>query len=121
MSSIAFVDSEIDKATGRILDIGCIRDNGAYFHSNSVPELIKFIQDVDFICGHNIFYHDLKFLGKALLDAGINPENSVDTLFLSPLLFPAKPYHALEKDYKLQLEESNSPLTDAIITRDPFF
>ncbi|HKO76443.1 MAG TPA: RecQ family ATP-dependent DNA helicase, partial [Flavobacterium sp.] len=54
-------------------------------------------------------------------DAGIDPSNVIDTLFLSPLLFPTKPYHPLDKDYKLQFEDSNSPLNDSIITKDLFF
>ncbi|HWQ43658.1 MAG TPA: hypothetical protein VN456_16720 [Desulfosporosinus sp.] len=32
----------------------------------------------------------------------------IDTLFLAPLLFPAKPYHKLLKDDKLQTEDQQS-------------
>ncbi|MDO9576457.1 MAG: DEAD/DEAH box helicase, partial [Candidatus Cloacimonadales bacterium] len=75
---------------------------------------------VVFVCGHNILNHDIKYIGKALYDAGINPENVIDTLHLSPLLFPTKPYHALLKDDKLQTEELNNPLNDAIKAKDLF-
>src|SRR5690606_33253316 len=44
----------------------------------------------------------------------------IDTLHLSPLLFPAKPYHKLVKDDKLNVEELNNPLNDAIKARDLF-
>ena len=37
----------------------------------------------------------------------------IDTLYLSPLLFPKRPYHALLKDDKLQVDELNNPLNDA--------
>ena len=37
----------------------------------------------------------------------------IDTLFLSPLLFPKRPYHALLKYDKLQTDELNNPLNDA--------
>ncbi len=38
----------------------------------------------------------------------------VDTLCLSPLLFPAKPYHRLLKDDKLQTDSLSNPLDDAV-------
>lgn len=121
MKPIAFIDTEIEPKSGRILDIGGVKDDGSFFHKASVAEFIQFLKETQFICGHNIFNHDIKFIGKAIHDAGVNSANIIDTLFLSPLLFPTKPYHALGKDYKLQFEESNSPLTDSIITRDLFF
>src|SRR5690348_15008959 len=106
MKSIAFIDTEIEPKRGKILDIGAVRDNGNFFHSNSIVDFITFLRGTQFICGHNIFNHDLKYLQKAVADAGINSENIIDTLFLSPLLFPTKPYHALLKDDKLQTEDT---------------
>ncbi len=121
MNSIAFVDTEIEPKSGRILDIGGVKSNGNSFHSNSIADFIKFLNGTAFICGHNILNHDAKYINKALNDAGINPENIIDTLFLSPLLFPSKPYHSLLKDDKLQTEESNNPLNDAIKAEGLFF
>ena len=118
MNLIAFIDIEVDPKSRKILDIGSIKGDGSSFHKTSVAEFIKFLNGTQFICGHNIFNHDIKYIGKALTDAGINSENIIDTLLLSPLLFPTKPYHALGKDYKLQFEESNSPIIDSIITKD---
>ncbi|WP_225979877.1 RecQ family ATP-dependent DNA helicase [Pseudobacter ginsenosidimutans] len=40
---------------------------------------------------------------------------------MSPLLFPARPYHALVKDDKLQTEELNNPLNDSIQAKNLFF
>ena len=37
----------------------------------------------------------------------------IDTLYLSPLLFPRRPYHALLKDDKLQSDELNNPVNDS--------
>lgn len=68
------------------------------FHSNSTAGLSKFLQGAEYICGHNIFNHDLKYLQNTIIAAGINPSNIIDTLYLSPLLFPTRPYHALLKD-----------------------
>ena len=45
----------------------------------------------------------------------------IDTLYLSPLLFPERPYHALLKDDKLQTDELNNPLNDAEKARRLFY
>jgi ATP-dependent DNA helicase RecQ len=95
MNSIAFIDTEIEPKSRVILDMGSVKDDGSSFHKTSLLEFIKFLNGTQFICGHNIFNHDIKYIGKALNDAGINSANIIDTLFLSPLLFPTKPYHAL--------------------------
>ncbi|MCG9898524.1 MAG: RecQ family ATP-dependent DNA helicase [Hydrotalea sp.] len=120
MNSIAFIDIEVDPNSLKILDIGGVKNDGSSFHKNSVADFIQFLRETQFICGHNIFKHDLKYIGKELTDAGVNSENIIDTLFLSPLLFPTKPYHALLKDDKLQSEEMNNPLNDSIKARDLF-
>ena len=94
--------------------------SGNSFHSSSTSEFISFINGTRFICGHNILNHDLKYLQKALSDSGITQFKVIDTLFLSPLLFPMRPYHHLLKDDKLQSEELNNPLNDSIKARDLF-
>ena len=119
--TIAFIDTEINPKSRRILDIGAIKDNGSSFHKASVAEFMQFITGTEFICGHNILNHDIKYIGKAIADAGINPQNSIDTLFLSPLLFPTNPYHALLKDDKIQSEDINNPLNDSIKAKDLFY
>ena len=118
MNSIAFIDTEIEQRSKKILDIGCIKGDGSSFHRNSVEAFTEFLRGTDFICGHNIFNHDIKYIQKALNYAGLKPANSIDTLFLSPLLFPTKPYHALLKDDKLQTEETNNPLNDSIKAKE---
>lgn len=121
MNSIAFIDTEIEPKSGNILDIGGIKNDGSSFHSNSRVDFVTFLRGTEFICGHNIIKHDLRYLHKAITEAKINFSNSIDTLFLSPLLFPTNPYHALLKDDKLQTEDSNNPLNDAIKAKDLFF
>jgi ATP-dependent DNA helicase RecQ len=118
MNTITFLDIEVEPQSQKILDIGGIKNNGDSFHSNSIGNFIEFIKGSNFICGHNIFKHDIKYIKKALTDAGISSIGIIDTLFLSPLLFPTKPYHPLNKDYKLKFDESNSPLNDSIITKE---
>ncbi|HMQ50119.1 MAG TPA: RecQ family ATP-dependent DNA helicase [Saprospiraceae bacterium] len=120
MNSIAFIDTEIEPRSRKILDIGCVKGDGSSFHKPSVAEFVAFLNGTQFIGGHNIFKHDITYIGKALTDAGVDMANIIDTLFLSPLLFPTKPYHALLKDDKLQSEYTNNPLNDSIKARDLF-
>ena len=121
MSSIAFIDTEIDPRSRKILDIGSIMDNGSSFHSGSVDGFIEFLRGTQFICGHNIINHDIKYIQDAVRKARINPINIIDTLYFSPLLFPSKPYHALLKDDKLQTDDINNPLNDSIKAKDLFY
>mgnify|MGYP003665407368 CR=1 FL=1 len=104
MKSIAFADTEVDPKSQKILDIGSIKENGSTFHKSSIGEFIQFLNGTQFICGHNIFNHDLKYIRQAIIDAKVNTSNIIDTLYLSPLLFPNEPYHALVKDDKLQTD-----------------
>jgi len=121
VNSIAFIDTEIEPKSRKILDIGSVKEDGSEFHKNSVSEFILFLNGIHLICGHNILNHDVKYIGKALNDAGVNSVNIIDTLYLSPLLFPTKPYHALLKDDKLQSEEKNNPLNDSFKAKDLFY
>ncbi|MCL2049561.1 MAG: RecQ family ATP-dependent DNA helicase [Defluviitaleaceae bacterium] len=110
MTPIIFVDVEI--ALDKIADIGAI-GNHSQLRSPSLSELARFAEKAEFVCGHNIIKHDLQYIGGVIPNAKI-----IDTLYLSPLLFPAQPYHALLKDDKLQADELNNPLNDAIKARD---
>lgn len=121
MTNITFFDTEIEPKSRKILDIGSVKPDGSLFHSSSISDFVYFIRGSEFICGHNIIRHDLKYTHHALQDAGINPFNVIDTLSLSPLLFPARPYHALLKDEKLQTDELNNPKNDAQKAMELFF
>ena len=121
MNSIAFIDTEIEPKSRKILDIGSVKGDGNSFHSNSIADFIMFLNGTQFICGHNILNHDLQYIQKAINDAKVNSDNIIDTLFLSPLIFPTKPYHALLKDDKLQTEDTNNPLNDSIKAKDLFY
>jgi len=121
MNTIAFIDTEVSPESKKIVDIGGIKDDDAIFHSASIIDFTGFLDGVQFICGHNIINHDIRYIRTAVVGARIEPTNIIDTLFLSPLLFPTKPYHALLKDDKLQTEESNNPVNDSIKARDLFY
>lgn len=108
--SIVFIDTEVGVDDHKIHDIGAVRQDRAYFHSASVRNFVEFIAGAEYICGHNILHHDLKYIHDSL---GYELRVTViDTLYLSPLLFPKRPYHALLKDDKLQTEQLNDPVND---------
>lgn len=119
MKSIAFIDSEISLDGKKILDIGAIMPTGRRFHSASTSEFSSFISHCNYLCGHNIVEHDAKYIGR-FFNHNI-PLALIDTLYISPLLFPNKPYHALLKDDKLQSEEINNPLNDSIKAMELFY
>jgi ATP-dependent DNA helicase RecQ len=121
MNSIAFFDLEVEKEKGRIVDIGCLRNDNSTFHENSLSGFLSFIQNVKYLCGHNVLNHDLKFIQKKLGVDGFNPARIIDTLHWSPLLFPTHPYHHLLKDDKLQKDELNNPLNDSKKAKDLFY
>ena len=109
---IVFIDTEVNPQTKKVADYGAVREDGAVLHSHSKADFDAFVSECDTICGHNIINHDLKYTALRY-----NP-NIVDTLFLSPLLFPKRPYHHLVKDDKLQVDELNNPVNDSIKARD---
>lgn len=120
MKDIVFFDIEVDPNNKKILDYGLISADGLKIHSNSISEIHSFLVNSAFVCGHNIIKHDLPCIEKNI-SLNLSDIHAVDTLFLSPLLFPKKPYHTLLKDDKLQTEELNNPLNDAIKAKDLFF
>ncbi|MCL2152747.1 MAG: RecQ family ATP-dependent DNA helicase [Oscillospiraceae bacterium] len=119
LTEIVFIDVEVGFKNKKIIDIGAITGAGREFHSSSVSAFSAFIRDCKYICGHNMINHDLKYLDKDIIGSG--EKFYIDTLYLSPLLFPKKPYHRLVKDDKLAVDEINNPLNDAKKSRDLFF
>ena len=113
-SRYAIVDVEVGLKDHKIHDIGALRQDGATFHKASKEELFDFLRDTDYLCGHNIIHHDAKYLF---------PDKPcrwtlVDTLYISPLLFPERPYHRLVKDDKLVCDQMNNPVNDCEKARD---
>lgn len=104
---IVFIDTEIGVDSPKVLDYGAVREDGAVLHTQSAQQFNAFVSKCDVVCGHNIIKHDLKHIqlsGDYII---------IDTLPLSPLLFPKKSYHRLLKDDKLQVDELNNPVNDA--------
>ena len=114
--SIVFIDLEVNQSD-KVVDIGAFINPNAVFHGDRTG-LVKFISGYDYVCGHNIFCHDLKYLEKELKEALIG--GFIDTLPLSALLFAERPYHRLVKNYKLDKSEKNDPTIDAGLAHDLF-
>ena len=118
LSGIVFVDTEVSLNDKKVHDLGAVREIDNGIHTNSKKDFERYIADSEYLCGHNIIHHDLKYLSDI---SGIQNKKVIDTLYLSPLLFPKKPYHKLLKDDKLQTDEFNNPLNDCIKAKDLFY
>jgi len=116
--SIVFVDTEVGIKDQRIHDAGACKFDGDKIHTSEPSVFDVFISGNEYFCGHNIYNHDLKYIRK-WIGKDIDPK-LIDTLYLSALLFPAKPYHKLIKDDKLQVDELNNPLNDSLRTMELF-
>ncbi|SEJ05465.1 ATP-dependent DNA helicase RecQ [Cyclobacterium xiamenense] len=121
METITFIDAEIDPVSHTIFDMAAVSDKGTFYRDRSISGFLYFIENSRFICGHNIFNHDIAFFKKAGHLSWLSDDRVIDTLYFSPLLFPSRPYHALLKDDKLQTDELNNPLNDARKAKDLFF
>lgn len=87
MKQIYFIDTEVSEADKKAYDFGSVNENDEKLHTGSAHEFHAFIEGAQYICGHNIINHDSQYIEV--------PENAklIDTLYLSPLMFPNKPYH----------------------------
>ena len=120
MSTILFFDTEITNDGKHLKDIGAVSDDGSSLHTKNRNSFAAFAAEYNFLCGHNIISHDLKYLEADLGRTG-KTFKYIDTLYLSPLLFPCRPYHHLLKDDKLQTSELNNPVNDSLKAKDLFF
>ena len=119
MSQIIFFDIETDYKGKKVFDIGAVSNNNREFRSADQAAFSAFLQNTEYLCGHNIFEHDLPHMKITILQS--NVKRFIDTLHLSPLLFPCKPYHKIGKQYKIvSEEEQNNPLLDAKLAHDLF-
>ena len=111
------LDLEIG-ADGRVRDIGAVRGGekllirNAARSTDALQQLDKFNRGASFIVGHNLVAHDRPFIEAHLPGAEILDLPIVDTLYLSPLARPQRPYHPLVKDYKLVGGERSDPVSD---------
>lgn len=124
MYTVVFIDTEVSVDRDTVVDYGAVVDRSTYIHTKSAKVFEDFLiqnstGNKRFLCGHNIVHHDTKYIRQQMQAAGIT--DMIDTLYLSPLLFPNKPYHALLKDDKLLTDSLNNPLNDSIKAMELFY
>ncbi len=117
MKKITYLDCEINPKSNTIIDIGAINTTDI-LHSTSITELLEFIDNTEYLCGHNIINHDLKYIENITKTETIKNFKIIDTLYLSPLFYPTKIYHKLLKNDKLFSDELNNPVNDAKKARE---
>lgn len=115
--NIVFLDIEVSTSSNKIMDLGAVNSHDVPFHSQSQGKFMDFVKDAEYVGGHNILNHDLKYLAHLEL----NKKKVIDTLYLSPLMFPKRPSHKLLKDDKILSDALNNPLLDAQKSKDLFY
>ncbi|OGR19923.1 MAG: hypothetical protein A2X81_02725 [Desulfobacterales bacterium GWB2_56_26] len=80
-----------------------------------LDEFEAFGAAASFILGHNVLAHDIPRLWEIAPSLAILEKPAVDTLYLSPLAFPANPYHKLVKNYRIVRDSVNDPVQDALL------
>ena len=119
MNKVLFFDIETTEDGNSLRDIGAVSEDGSSIHTANRNTFASFAADYKYLCGHNIISHDLKYVEAELQRTG--KYYHIDTLYLSPLLFPSHPYHHLLKNDKLQSGDLNNPVNDSLKAKDLFF
>lgn len=86
---------------------------GKPVHRKTLEAFSAFGQGADYILGHNIIFHDIPHLKHLVPGLAVLQKPAIDTLYLSPLAYPANPYHRLVKDYQVVRDSVNDPVEDA--------
>ena len=123
--SIHFFDLEVVPAgpqQGKVVAWACLR--GEEWHvGTDIQALFEKLNATPYLCAHNLLAHDLQYLPKHLETNHFlaAEQKTIDTLYLSSLLFPAHPYHHLVKDYQLASNAPNDPKADVQLLLDLFW
>ncbi len=116
INKILYIDIETTKQ-GKIKDVGALF-NGQELHESQLTKLENWINQAEYICGHNIVAHDIPLLERVMGNEIFRNKKIVDTLLWSPLLFSDNPYHKLVKGYKIVNDSDyNNPLSDCKLTK----
>ena len=94
--------------------------SGRQIGDRQLQEFAEFGAGASFVLGHNILCHDIPRLRMIAPSLTILEKPVVDTLYLSPLAFPANPYHRLVKDYRIVRDSMNDPGQDALLAGKVF-
>lgn len=121
---ILCLDLEIHPQTKQLLEGAMIIGHQVWFFQaddvlHHKQDIILLIQQAPLLLGHNLIEFDLKYLCQFLHvedDLASWRTKSIDTLYLSSLLLPHQPSHALVKLYKSQ-KNINNPIQDCLESR----
>ena len=114
--SFVFLDLEFGR-NGRFYAIAVRRDEVERVWENQWFEtahrqLVEFAQPDDVLVGHNIHRFDRLLIQENAPDSPLLALPTLDTLELSVLAFPQRPYHRLTKDDQLVRDSRPKPLSD---------
>ena len=109
-----FVDLEV--VNGDVREIGATRGGRSFrtkrVGSASLAEFSRFAAGATLVIGHHAWAHDREYLAKLPGLEALNALPVLDTLPLSVVSHPERPYHALVKDYKLVRTSVSDPTED---------
>ena len=114
-----FIDLEV--AGERVHAIGAIRGDRSFrtktVNRRTLAELVDFAEGATLLVGHNVWAHDRKYLDRLQGIDAVSSLPMLDTLPLSVISKPERPYHALVKGYKLVRAELSDPVEDCELAR----
>lgn len=112
MDNVLYIDIESDPKTNKVNELALVYGVKEY-KGHGLTTVISWIQEAEFICGHNIIDHDIPVI-ESNVGSVFRDKKIIDTLLWSPLLFPSKPYHSLSKEYKgFNHRDENNPILDS--------
>ena len=110
-SKFLFFDLEYNPETQKVREYGYILGEVKVRDKNPA-KLELAASKAKFIVGHNVIRHDAPIL-RQYFSIDFPNVKALDTLMLSSLLFPRKPYHKLRKEYLHNEDDPSDPLEDA--------
>ena len=119
LNSCLVFDIEINEKN-RVYSLGAVLGEsifrtpvGRSVSQSVLEEFNEFGRSAEYIIGHNILAHDIPKLQELAPDLAVLAKPAIDTLYLSPLAYPANPYHRLVKNYQLVRDSLSDPVEDA--------
>ena len=67
MTNILFFDTETTEDGKHLIDIGAVSEDGTSIHTSDRNAFASFAAGYEYLCGHNILSHDLKYVDEELL------------------------------------------------------
>ena len=122
IANALFIDIELD-GRGRLAALAALRGVQPPFHCagrlgrTDQDTLDRLTHGASIVVGHNLLAHDLPHLRTLAPGLALHNLPAVDTLVLSPLAWPGRPFHRLVKPYKTVLSVENDPVADCIGSR----